>query len=245
MSVAALALMPARVARHRASGAAAARGTCRGGAPTVPADCAERGARGQGDGAESNQIVCVPATCVLLSSGPLGGCRVHAMVRGQVNVVFGNRHGSVRGSADSGNSGCGRWEAREVSAENGTVVVVEDDPHIADLVDLYLRREGFRVLLAGDGEKGLESSPRRTPGSSSSTSACPGPRRLRGLPRDPRPQLGARPLPHGARRRGRPHPRAGAGRRRLPGQAVLARGSWWRGCGPSCGGPGRARRRRT
>jgi DNA-binding response OmpR family regulator len=35
------------------------------------------------------------------------------------------------------------------------VVVVEDDPHIADLVDLYLRREGFRVLLAGDGEKGL------------------------------------------------------------------------------------------
>jgi DNA-binding response OmpR family regulator len=43
-----------------------------------------------------------------------------------------------------------------VSAENGTVVVVEDDPHIADLVDLYLRREGFRVLLAGDGEKGLQ-----------------------------------------------------------------------------------------
>jgi DNA-binding response OmpR family regulator len=42
-----------------------------------------------------------------------------------------------------------------VGAESGTVVVVEDDPHIADLVDLYLRREGFRVLLAGDGEKGL------------------------------------------------------------------------------------------
>jgi len=36
------------------------------------------------------------------------------------------------------------------------VVVVEDDPHIADLVDLYLRREGYRVLLATDGEKGLE-----------------------------------------------------------------------------------------
>jgi DNA-binding response OmpR family regulator len=43
-----------------------------------------------------------------------------------------------------------------VSTDNGTVVVVEDDPHIADLVDLYLRREGYRVLLAGDGEKGLE-----------------------------------------------------------------------------------------
>jgi DNA-binding response OmpR family regulator len=38
--------------------------------------------------------------------------------------------------------------------ENGTVVVIEDDPHIADLVDLYLRRDGFRVLLARDGEEG-------------------------------------------------------------------------------------------
>jgi DNA-binding response OmpR family regulator len=35
------------------------------------------------------------------------------------------------------------------------VVVIEDDPHIADLVDLYLRRDGYRVLLADDGEKGL------------------------------------------------------------------------------------------
>ena len=43
-----------------------------------------------------------------------------------------------------------------MSTDNGTVVVVEDDPHIADLVDLYLRREGYRVLLAVDGEKGLE-----------------------------------------------------------------------------------------
>ena len=50
-----------------------------------------------------------------------------------------------------------------MSAENGTVVVVEDDPHIADLVDLYLRREGFRVLLAGDGERGLEVFRREQP----------------------------------------------------------------------------------
>ncbi|HEX3460311.1 MAG TPA: response regulator transcription factor [Acidimicrobiales bacterium] len=37
----------------------------------------------------------------------------------------------------------------------GTVVVIEDDPHIADLVDLYLRKDGFRVLLARDGDEGL------------------------------------------------------------------------------------------
>jgi DNA-binding response OmpR family regulator len=50
-----------------------------------------------------------------------------------------------------------------VSPDSGTVVVVEDDPHIADLVDLYLRREGFRVLLAADGEKGLEIFTRDEP----------------------------------------------------------------------------------
>src|SRR5687767_12042127 len=38
----------------------------------------------------------------------------------------------------------------------GTIVVVEDDPNIADLVDLYLRRDGFRVLQAASGERGLE-----------------------------------------------------------------------------------------
>jgi DNA-binding response OmpR family regulator len=37
-----------------------------------------------------------------------------------------------------------------------TVVVVEDDASIADLVDLYLREAGYRVLLAGSGERGLE-----------------------------------------------------------------------------------------
>ncbi len=39
--------------------------------------------------------------------------------------------------------------------EETTVVVVEDDPSIADLVDMYLRRDGYRVLQAADGETGL------------------------------------------------------------------------------------------
>jgi DNA-binding response OmpR family regulator len=50
-----------------------------------------------------------------------------------------------------------------VSTETGTVVVIEDDPHIADLVDLYLRRDGFRVLLARDGEEGLALVKREDP----------------------------------------------------------------------------------
>ena len=45
----------------------------------------------------------------------------------------------------------------------GTIVVVEDDPNIADLVDIYLRREGFRVIQAGDGETGLATINREKP----------------------------------------------------------------------------------
>ncbi len=40
----------------------------------------------------------------------------------------------------------------------GTVVVIEDDPHIADLVALYLRRDGFRVLLCDRGEAGIAAA---------------------------------------------------------------------------------------
>ena len=43
------------------------------------------------------------------------------------------------------------------SAAAGTIVVVEDDQHIADLVELYLREEGFRVIQAHDGQKGLDA----------------------------------------------------------------------------------------
>jgi DNA-binding response OmpR family regulator len=39
--------------------------------------------------------------------------------------------------------------------EKGTVLVVEDEPNIADLVDLYLSREGYRVVKKANGEDGL------------------------------------------------------------------------------------------
>jgi DNA-binding response OmpR family regulator len=38
-----------------------------------------------------------------------------------------------------------------------TVVVVEDDPNIADLVEMYLRQEGFRVVQAGTGERCIQA----------------------------------------------------------------------------------------
>jgi DNA-binding response OmpR family regulator len=40
--------------------------------------------------------------------------------------------------------------------EAPAIVLVEDDPHIADLVDLYLRDAGFRVYQATSGEQGLD-----------------------------------------------------------------------------------------
>src|SRR4051794_39377293 len=50
-----------------------------------------------------------------------------------------------------------------VVGDAGTIVVVEDDPNIADLVDLYLRRDGFRVIQAEDGERGLAAIDREQP----------------------------------------------------------------------------------
>jgi len=50
-----------------------------------------------------------------------------------------------------------------VGEDLGTIVVVEDDPNIADLLDMYLRREGYRVLQASDGRYGLEIIGRERP----------------------------------------------------------------------------------
>jgi len=44
-----------------------------------------------------------------------------------------------------------------------TVVVIEDDHHISDLVAMYLRRDGFRVLQSDNGEAGLAVVERERP----------------------------------------------------------------------------------
>ncbi len=50
-----------------------------------------------------------------------------------------------------------------MTSDLGTIVVVEDDPNIADLVELYLRREGFRVLQATDAGRALDIVGRERP----------------------------------------------------------------------------------
>ncbi len=45
----------------------------------------------------------------------------------------------------------------------GTVLLIEDEAEIADLVRLYLEREGFRLVHAPSGEAGLERMRERPP----------------------------------------------------------------------------------
>ncbi len=48
-------------------------------------------------------------------------------------------------------------------ASEQTIIVIEDDPNIADLLDTYLRGAGFRVLLAAEGERGLDLISQQSP----------------------------------------------------------------------------------
>jgi DNA-binding response OmpR family regulator len=50
-----------------------------------------------------------------------------------------------------------------MTGDQATIVVVEDDPNIADLLDMYLRRDGHRVVQAADGEAALAAVGRERP----------------------------------------------------------------------------------
>ena len=52
---------------------------------------------------------------------------------------------------------------RRYENQRGTILVVDDEPNIADLVELYLAREGFRVRKAGSGEDALAALEREHP----------------------------------------------------------------------------------
>ena len=61
-----------------------------------------------------------------------------------------------------------RWRGRATmfvmaTNDHGTIVVVEDDAHIADLLDMSLRQAGYRVIQATTGEAGLAAIDRERP----------------------------------------------------------------------------------
>jgi DNA-binding response OmpR family regulator len=57
--------------------------------------------------------------------------------------------------------GSGRDDERTM--ERGTVLVVDDEHNIADLVELYLARDGYRVLKADTGQGALDAVARERP----------------------------------------------------------------------------------
>jgi len=50
-----------------------------------------------------------------------------------------------------------------VPSKEKIVLVIEDDSNTAELVALYLRREGFQPLIAGDGRKGVAMAEKHRP----------------------------------------------------------------------------------
>ena len=48
-------------------------------------------------------------------------------------------------------------------SDDPVIVIVEDDPNIADLFELYLRRDGYRPYQASTGERALQVIAERNP----------------------------------------------------------------------------------
>ena len=82
------------------------------------------------------------------------------------------RH-ALRGiTAGSVERGVGGDASREVEARMSpmtTVLVVDDEPIVRDVVVRYLRRDGFATLEAADGDRARELIERAAPSSSCST----------------------------------------------------------------------------
>ncbi|SCZ46054.1 response regulator [Afifella marina] len=50
-----------------------------------------------------------------------------------------------------------------MAINNALILIVEDEPEIADIIAAYMSREGFRTITAGDGRVGLEHHLRLRP----------------------------------------------------------------------------------
>lgn len=66
--------------------------------------------------------------------------------------------GTIMADGDSN-----RMPKAATSMSNETILVVDDEPTIVEVVELYLRREGFRVLTANDGAAALSIVARQRP----------------------------------------------------------------------------------
>ncbi len=64
---------------------------------------------------------------------------------------------------------------------NVTILCIDDDPDVLNLLQKILTGAGYSVIVAGDGKKGNRRSPQPAAGSDSDGRDDAGNRRLRGL----------------------------------------------------------------
>ena len=106
------------------------------------------------------------------------------------------------------------------------VVVVDDERRMVELVTSYLEELGIRTTGCHDGQRGAGGRAGRRRRRGGARPDAPGHQRARRVPpAAPRGQRRADPDAHRPRRRPRAGGRPGGRRRRLPGQAVRARGA--------------------
>ena len=110
--------------------------------------------------------------------------------------------------------------SRVEGAPMTTIVIVEDEPAIADALAVRLRAEGFAVEVAHDGLRGVELCERIAPDLVVLDVMLPGIDGHEVCRRIQRERAGAGPDAHRARRGDRPRRRARRRRRRLHDQAV-------------------------
>ena len=105
-----------------------------------------------------------------------------------------------------------------------TILVIDDERNIVELLRLYLEKEGWAVIAAGDGETGARAPPPARSRPHRPRPDAPADRRLRGLPRGPPAGRHADPHADRPRRRRRLDRRPRARRRRLRHEAVQPAG---------------------
>jgi two-component system, OmpR family, response regulator AdeR len=62
---------------------------------------------------------------------------------------------AATGTTANGTTANSRSDPSPIMDTTPLILIVEDEPHIAQVLDGYLRRDGFRTELASDGEKAL------------------------------------------------------------------------------------------
>ena len=75
-----------------------------------------------------------------------------------------------------------------MSENDELILVADDDEHIVELVSMYLRKAGFRVETASDGDEALKKTKEQQPDLVGAGHHDAGPGRPAGLPRAATPQ---------------------------------------------------------